>query len=74
MSKVRIAQLSCIAVSILSMIFMGAHLFLGDGLSNPSPLVEITGVLALAGLTGNAVCAFVRYAQEEKEKKRRNDQ
>ena len=74
MSKVRIAQLSCIAVSIISMLVMGAHLFLGDGIKNPSSVVEITGVLALAGLTGNAVCAFIRYAQEEKEKKRRNDQ
>lgn len=74
MPKVWIVQISCIALSIISMLVMGAHLFLGDGLSNPSPLVEITGVLALAGLTGNAVCAFVRYAQEEKEKKRRNDQ
>ena len=73
MSKVWIAQISCIAVSIISMIVMGAHLFIGDGIKNPSPVVEITGVLALAGLTGNAVCAFIRYAQEEKEKKRRND-
>ena len=73
MSKVRIAQFCCISVSIISMIVMGAHLFIGDGISNPSPVVEITGVLALAGLTGNAVCAFIRYAQEEKEKKRRND-
>ena len=74
MSKVRIAQLSCISVSIISMIVMGAHLFLGDGIKNPSPLVEITGVLAFAGLFGNAVCAFIRYAQEEKEKKSSNNQ
>ncbi len=74
MSKVWIAQLSCISVSIISMIVMGAHLFLGDGIKNPSPLMEITGVLALAGLFGNAVCAFIRYEHEEKEKKRRNDQ
>ena len=73
MSKVWIAQIICISVSIISMLVMGAHLFIGDGLSNPSPVVEITGVLALAGLTVNAVCAFVRYEQEEKEKKRRND-
>ena len=69
MSKARIAQFYCIAVSILSMLFMGAHLFLGDGISNPSPVVEITGILALAGLTGNAICAFIRYEQEQKNKK-----
>ena len=74
MSKVRIAQFSCIAVSIISMIVMGAHLFLGDGIKSPSPLVEITGVLTLAGLTGNAVCAFIRYAQETKNKNHPNDQ
>ncbi len=68
MSKVRIAQLSCISISIISMIVMGAHLFLGDGISHPSPLVEITAVLAYAGLIGNAVCAFVRYAQEKNRK------
>lgn len=56
------------------MIVMGAHLFLGDGIKNPSPVVEITGVLAFAGLFGNAVCAFIRYAQEEKEKKSSNNQ
>ena len=74
MSKVRIAQLSCISVSIISMIVMGAHLFIGNGIKNPSPLVEITAVLAFSGLVGNTVCAFIRYAQEEKDKKRRNDQ
>ena len=74
MSKVRIAQLSCIAVSILSMIFMGAHLFLGDGIKNPSPLVEITAVLTFSGLVGNAICAFIRYEQEQKAKNQRNDQ
>jgi len=68
MSKVGIAQFSCIAVSIISMIFMGAHLFLGDGVKNPSPVVEITAVLAFAGLVGNAICAFIRYGQERKNK------
>ena len=74
MSKVGIAQLSCISVSIISMIVMGAHLFLGDGIKNPSPLVEITAVLALSGLVGNAICAFIRYDQEQKKKNQRNDQ
>ena len=74
MSKVRIIQLSCIAVSIISMIVMGAHLFLGDGIKNPSPVVEITAVLTFAGLVGNAVCAFIRYAQEEKNKKQQKNQ
>ena len=74
MSRVWMVQISCIAVSILSMIVMGTHLFVGDGISNPSPVVEITGVLALVGLTGNSICSFVRYAQEKKEKERRNDQ
>ena len=68
MSKVQIAQFSCIAVSIISMLVMGAHLFLGDGISNPSPVVEITAILALAGLVGNAVCTFIRYEQEKKDK------
>ena len=68
MSKVRIAQFCCIAVSILSMIVMGAHLFLGNGIKNPSPLVEITAVLTFAGLVGNAICAFIRYDQERKDK------
>ena len=71
MPRVRIVQFICIAVSIISMIFMGAHLFLGDGISHPSPVLEITAALTLAGLTGNAVCAFIRYAQE---KNRRNGQ
>ena len=74
MPKVWIVQISCIALSIISMLVMGAHLFIGDGIKNPSPLVEITGVLALAGLTGNAVCAFIRYAQEQKAKNQHNDQ
>ena len=69
MSKVRIAQFSCISVSIISMIVMGAHLFIGNGIKNPSPVVEITGILALAGLTGNAICAFIRYDQEQKNKR-----
>lgn len=73
MSKVGIAQFSCIAVSIISMIVMGAHLFLGDGIKNPSPLVEITAVLAFAGLVGNAVCSFIRYEQERKDKHQRNN-
>jgi len=68
MSKVWIAQISCIATSIISMIVMGAHLFIGDGVSNPSPVLEITAVFALAGLTGNSVCAFIRYAQEKNHK------
>ena len=68
MSRVRIFQFSCIAVSIISMIFMGAHLFLGDGIKNPSPVVEITAVLAFAGLVGNAIGAFIRYEQERKNK------
>ena len=63
MSKVWIARFSCIAVSIISMIVMGAHLFLGDGIKSPSPLVEITGVLALAGcaerLTHNNIIQIV---------------
>ena len=74
MSKVRIFQFSCIAVSVISMIVMGAHLFLGDGISHPSPVVEITAVLAFAGLVGNAVGAFIRYEQERKGKDPRNDQ
>lgn len=68
MSRVRIFQFSCIAVSIISMIIMGAHLFLGDGVKNPSPVVEITAILAFAGLVGNTVCAFIRYEQERKNK------
>lgn len=72
MSKVGIVQFSCISVSIISMIVMGAHLFLGDGIKNPSPLVEITAVLAFFGLIGNAICAFIRYEQERKN--RDNDQ
>ena len=74
MSNVRIAQLICISVSIISMIVMGAHLFLGDGIKNPSPLVEITAVLAFSGLIGNTICAFIRYDQEQKAKNQQNNQ
>ena len=68
MSKVRIVQFSCVAAAIIGCIVMGYHLFLDGGISHPTHALTVSAAVTITGLIGNAVCAFIRYAQEEKKK------